>query len=94
LGELENHLAAANLLAGYNRTMRGERAGSLGTLDNYRRNKRPDLTFNKVLGSGLPPRLDFSSFSSSSSSSNFFLLSRASRVKKTALDNFVWQVRY
>jgi hypothetical protein len=59
---------------------RGERAGSLGTLDNYRRNKRPDLTFNKVLGSGLPPRLGFHIVLVL----EFFPISRASRVKNYA----------
>ena len=59
--------------------MRGERAGSLGTLDNYRRNKRPDLTFNKVIGSGLPPRLDFHIVLVLVL--EFFPISRASRVK-------------
>jgi hypothetical protein len=81
LGELENHLAAANLLAGYNRAMSGERAGSLGTLDNSRRNKRPDLTFNKVIGSGLPPRLDFHIVLVLVLVLEIFPVSRASRVK-------------
>jgi len=39
LAELENRLAGMDLLAGYNRAMRGERNMSVGTLDNCRRNK-------------------------------------------------------